>query len=129
MNIPDEIIEEAKATFTEGEFASRMTIIETFHAVGRLLAPYKLTGLNSQLQKVAKQIGKSERTLYYAVKFYDLYPDLNLLPEAKNTSMRTIIRKYLTTPQEEAEHAHSPIVICSSCKKKLDLLPMIDNDE
>jgi|SRR3972149_4536004 len=114
IEITDELAEEIKACFVEGEFNSRMELIKAYHEAGGLMQGIEHT----DLQALAKRIGRSDRTLYYAVKFYQMYPDLNMLPEGKNTSMNKIITKYLTTPKEKQGHEHSWITICSVCHEK-----------
>lgn len=115
--ITEELAEELKAIYTEGEFNSKWSLIETYHKAGELLKDIH----HDELQGLAKKIGRSERTLYYSVKFYQTYPDLNLLPEGKNVSMNKIITKYLTTPKEKEEHKHTPLVICSGCKQRMQV--------
>ena len=112
-----QLIEELTDLITEKTFTSRWELIDCYHQVGtRILQEHenferaKIYGENI-LQGLAKSIGKSQRTLAYAVKFAKLYPDLNLLPEAKNTNWNRIINKYLTDGTER--------------KKKADLYGMI----
>lgn len=113
--ITNEQIEELRAIFVEAEFNSRIELIKGYHEAGKLLSEVK----GANLQELARQIGRSERTLYYAAKLYERYPDLNLLPEGKNISMNKMITKYLTI-KEAKEHEHKPITICSGCKERLD---------
>lgn len=125
IRISDDLVEEIQQAFTEGEFASRWGLIETYHAVGQMICT-KLQGNRSELlQAIAPQVGRSVRTLWYATKFYDTYPDLQALPEGKNISMNKIITKYLTTSkQEECTHPEEKVDIisfkvCTECKKHL----------
>lgn len=125
IRISDELIEEIQQQFTEGEFNSRWGLIETYHQVGQLICT-KLQGDRSKLlHALAPQVGRSVRTLWYATKFYDTYPDLDRLPEGKNISMNKIITKYLTTSkQEECTHPEEHIEVisfkvCKDCKKHL----------
>jgi len=48
------------------------------------------------LQHVARNIGISERSLYYAVQWYEKYPDPELWPIDKNWTWRKIINELLT---------------------------------
>lgn len=124
MKLSESLIEEVQQIFTEGEFTSRWTLIETYHKVGEIIA-----GVNSNradlLQALAPQVGRSVRTLWYAVKFYETYPDLNILPEGKNVSMNQIITKYLTTSKQDiCKHDPDKIEIikfkkCKDCGKHL----------
>jgi hypothetical protein len=115
--ITDAQIEEIKALFVEGEFNARMELVQTYHKVGELLQGVK----GENLQDVAKKIGRSYRTLKYCISFYGKFPDLNMLPEGKNISMNKIIRKYLTTPEEQKAHVCTFITICSVCHEPMDL--------
>ena len=96
-----ELIDECKGIMTEGVFHSRYILIETYHKVGELLRSHddrvKITDL---LTASAVDMGVSERKLWYAVKFYDKYPDLDRLPEGKNISWNKIKTKYLTEAGE-----------------------------
>jgi len=101
------LIEDLTDLITEKTFTSRWELIDCYHQVGtRILQENdnferaKIYGENI-LQGLAKSIGRSQRTLAYAVKFAKMYPDLNLLPEAKNTSWNHIINKYLTDGTEK----------------------------
>lgn len=115
----DSVAEEIQALLTEAEFASRMIVIEAYHQAGKLVLG--LPGeVSDNVKRVAEKIGKSERMVYYAVKFAQTYKTADDIPEGKNVSMRKIIREYLTTPKEKAEHIHTPITICSGCKERLD---------
>ena len=112
-----EVIEEIRNLLTEGEFTSRWTLIQTYHSVGRIIDENKLSTV---LSDVAIKVGRSERTLFRCLAFFRAYPNLNMLPEAKNTSWNKIITKYLPAPKEEKEHTHDPITICRICKLKLE---------
>ncbi len=96
------LIEECKDIIVETGFQSRWILIEGYHQVGtRILQEnnnFERAKIYGQdiLQHVANSLGKSQRTLYYAVQFAKMYPDLNLLPEGKNLSWSHIINKYLT---------------------------------
>lgn len=125
IQIADDTIDEIQQLFTEGEFNSRWQLIETYHAVGRLINT-RLSGNRTDiLQALAPLVGRSVRTLWYAVKFHDIYPDLNSLPEGKNVSMNKIITKYLTTSkQDECPHGSDQVEVisfkkCKGCGKHL----------
>jgi len=101
----DHLIEDLKDIVVEHEFAARWALVEGYHSLGaRILENNsnfereKIYGLDI-VQRVAISLQKRPRTIYYAVKFATLYPDLNLLPEGKNLSWHHIINKYLTGGQ------------------------------
>ena len=47
------------------------------------------------MQCIAQCLNKSKRTIYQVIQFARLYPDLNLLPEGKDTSWFKICNQYL----------------------------------
>ena len=91
----------------ETSFTSRWSLVEGYHLLGsRILRDeVKLTQggteLRKRLQDLAKYIGKRERSLYYAVEFVRMFPDLNALPEGKDTNWFRIVHKYLTTESDK----------------------------
>jgi len=103
----------------ESRFNYSWELIECYHQIGARLLQENSNFERSQIygekitQRVAKSIGRSKRTLDYAVQFARLFPDLNLLPEGKNIHWRHVINKYLTTGEKK------------STIKKIDLLRMI----
>ena len=124
MNI-NEVAEEIKAILIEAEFTARWGLIEATHEVGKLILG--LEGERTQLlQAIAVRVGRSERSLWYAVKFAEKYKNVNDLPEGKNISMNQVIKKYLTDsskPEEVCQHV--PIIICAKCREVLDTHPQI----
>ena len=101
------LIEELADIITETSFTSRWALVEGYHQVGvRILQEndnFERAKIYNEkiLQRIAESLGKSERTLYYAVQFAKAFPDLNLLPEGKNLSWRHVINKYLTDGTEK----------------------------
>jgi len=101
------LVEELIDIITEKRFEHTTALIECYHMVGtRILQENdnfersKIYGENI-LQTLAKSLGRSQRTLAYAVKFAKLYPELNMLPEGKNWTWNHIINKYLTDGTEK----------------------------
>lgn len=114
-----ELLEEIKGILTEGEFQSRWVLIETYHSIGKLLLEQK-EDITKLVHDTAVGLQRSERQLWYAVKFAQKYKNINELPEGKNISFTKIVNKYLTNPkEEEGTHEHIPIQLCSICKIKL----------
>ena len=106
-----QLLEECRSVITECEFTSRWALIEGYHELGRILqetSPVTVTQLSVDLNK-------SERTLQRAVQFHKKYPDLDLLPEAKNTSWHKIVNKYLPETINKQE-VHK----CSICGGDLE---------
>lgn len=101
----DVLVDECKAIITEAVFNSRWALVEGYHQLGERIV--NETNLDRKevygkkiLQGLAKSIGVGERTLYYAVQFYDKYPSLDMLPDGKNISWNKIITKYLPAPKK-----------------------------
>lgn len=111
-----DIAEDIKALLVEAEFTSRSVMIEAYHEVGGMII--NNTGDRSRIVKeLSKMVDRSERTLWYAVKFAEMYPKIDTLPDGKNISWHKIITKYLTAPKEKGDCQHEPVLICKKCKK------------
>jgi len=121
----DEAADELRALFVEAEFSARWTLLEAYHQAGGMILDLENNPENTLRKEelvlaLSQKTGKSERTLWYAVKFRELFPDLQALPEGKNTSWNKVVTKYLTTPKDKEECAeHDLIVICSKCKEPI----------
>lgn len=96
-----QLIEDCKDIIVESEFTARWALVEGYHVLGkRILQDYekfqRIRMPDSELvQCIAVSLNKSKRTVYQAIQFARLYPDLNLLPEGKNTSWYKICNQYL----------------------------------
>ena len=112
-------LEEIKSILVEAEFASRWILIEAHHKVGQIIL--ELPGETATIvQNLAVKLDRSERGLWYAVKFAKTFKTVDEIPEGKNVSMNNIIKKYLTSSKELSEHVHTPVEICSVCHARLD---------
>lgn len=94
------LVEECKAIITEGIFNSRWALVEMYHQLGERIITDEnyqkaAKGNYSSLQGLAKNIGISPRSIYYACEFYEKYPELETVPEGKNISWNKILTKYL----------------------------------
>lgn len=134
--IDEEFINECKALLVETEFNSRWALVEGYHGLGKLILEranptLELTkeveesNLTRIVQALAVELKKAERLLWYAVKFYRMFPELERVPEGKNTSWNTIMRKYLTVSPTPCEHPDNErkvitIEVCQSCGKRVD---------
>jgi len=96
-----ELVDECKGLITEGVFNSRWILIETYHKVGERLRTEKRMKISDLVNASAVDMGVSERKLWYAVKFYDQYPDIDKLPDGKNASWHKIKTQYLTEGKEK----------------------------
>lgn len=104
-------IEECRAILVEAEFTARWTILEAYHQIGQKIALSGATPL-----QVARDLGKSERTIQYAVRFALKYPSIDDVPGGKSISWRKVI-KLITTPgeQEPEEHCRHCTLHCPGC--------------
>jgi hypothetical protein len=105
--------EDVKSTWTEAVFTSNWSLVEGYHRVGeRLRQEDKRMPITELLHSCAADMGVSDRKLWYAVQFYDKFPDLNLLPEGKDINWSRIKAKYLPETTKEKE---VPQITCPSC--------------
>ena len=118
---PDEqfrqIAEDIKTLYNHAFVQAHLVVVESYHEIGRLILT--LPTKYSAVTDVARLTGISERTLYRAAKFYEMYPDTSTLPEGNNISWNKIITKYLPESKEDKVCEHTPISICSKCKIRL----------
>lgn len=89
-----------------------MELIVVYHKVGTLIIENEL-----ETHVVASYINKSVRSVEYMVKFAQQPKALDTV--TKNESWHSIVQNRLTTHKEPQEHEHTPITICSICKKHL----------
>jgi phage N-6-adenine-methyltransferase len=76
--------------------------VEGYHQLGERIVTdenyqKEAKGNKSSVQDLAQNLRISERTIYYAIQFYEKYPDLSTVPEGKNISWNKIVTKYLPT--------------------------------
>jgi hypothetical protein len=129
--IPDDefqsLVDDCIAIITEAEFTSRWARVEGYHALGKRIATDRIwnqRGNGETLSRVTKFTGIKERNLYRAVQFYEMYPNLNLLPEGKNVSWHKICNDYLPEPRDDLKDPEPETCICPDCgqvhRKKLE---------
>ena len=99
------LIDDCKAIITEAVFTSRWALVEGYHHLGERIIRDKdyqehAKGNWTSLQGLARNLGISDRTIYYAMQFYEKYPDLSVVPEGKNITWNKLITKYLPAPEE-----------------------------
>ncbi len=100
------LVLECKAIITEAVFTSRWALVEGNMELGKRIREdinFKeySKGNKRSVQDLARNIGQSERTLYYALQLFDIYKSVGNLPEGKNISMNKLITKYLPLYREE----------------------------
>jgi len=117
-----QLIEDCKDIITEKEFSARWELVEGWHSVGmRILqdeANFTKGGYTSNniVATVATSLGRSPRSIEYAIQFARTYPDLNMLPEGKNTSWHQICNKYLP---KSSERQKEEFILCKACGSEL----------
>lgn len=100
------LIDDCKTIIVETEFTARWALIEGYHQLGkRILAEndnFERSKIYGQeiCSRVSISLGKSRQTINRAIQFARIYPELNLLPEGKNTSWHQICNKYLPESKE-----------------------------
>ena len=92
------LVDEINNTLTEAVHNSRWFLVEGHWLVGQLIRENFGVGVTVQLQTLAVDTGQSEKTLWNALRVYDHYPKLDLIPEGKNISMNKLLTKYLPSP-------------------------------
>lgn len=85
----DLLLDTIKATLVEKSFEERMAKIEMYHTIGELLRTTD-RDITALTREVSKDLSLSERSLWFAVKFYDTYPTLQALPEGKAVSWNKV---------------------------------------
>ena len=102
----DELAEEVKVCITEGIFASRWALVEMAHKIGELIHEFEQqedVPMSNFLPSLAKQVGRSERTLYRAAQIHATWPDKDKIPFGKNASMNKLLNE-INPPKEEKCH-------------------------
>ena len=108
------LIDDCKSIITEAIFTSRWSLVEGYWNLGKRINEENnnFERANIYGKKIVQRVGKSldisKSTLYYALKFYDKYPDLSKVPEGKNITWKKIITKYLPEYKEK-ENILAPI--------------------
>lgn len=109
-------IEENKAIYVETVFTSQWTLIEGYHLIGENLRKADFgVPISELLHGSAEDMGISERTLYYALKFYDKFPNLDMLKGGKAVSWTKIKVEYLTDGSEDTKDEEL-FITCPTCK-------------
>lgn len=98
------LVDDCKAIITEAVFTSRWALVEGYHLLGeRIVTDNNFNRTDTYgkkiVSRVSESIGQSERTLWRAIQFYEMYPQLDTVPEGKNISWHKIVNKYLPAPR------------------------------
>lgn len=119
------LVDDCKTIIVERSFRAKMEIIEGYHELGERIE----TDINFKkwsdkrgeaIRQLANDIKIGVRTLYYAIQFYNKWPELcnafQSFTEGKDKiSWFQIVNKYLTEPKENK--TESPVTQCVKCPK------------
>ncbi|MDE2098432.1 MAG: hypothetical protein KGL39_14360 [Patescibacteria group bacterium] len=119
------MVDECRTALKELEWRARSAVVEGYHHVGALILAQipenqkSGNGLAHLIDRVARDIGKSTRTIQYAVKFAALVPDLEKMPagyDGKDVSWRRICHE-LIEGNEPGKYKKKEVE-CPSCHLK-----------
>jgi len=118
------LIEDCRNIITETEFASKDDLIQGRHQLGERIIndtgfQEYAKGNSTSVQRLAQLCKRSKRTVYYSIKFYQMFPDLSLLPAGKHESWHHIINKYLTDGEPKPK-VKSPKIIIQEIRELLE---------
>ena len=121
------LIEDCQALMVEGIWNYRLTLIKTYHLLGRRILEENNNFERSKIygerlcHTMSQSLGQSQRTIWRAIQFAKKYPNLDKLLEGKNISWHKICNLYLPEPKKEKvklpDCLHK-IFICKKCKKE-----------
>lgn len=103
------LVDDCQTIIVERVFRAKMEIIEGYHELGERVCtddnfPKYAKGRGEAINNLARDIGTSKTTLYYATQFYEKYPVLSdaleTFGEGKDISWHIICNKYLPGPKE-----------------------------
>jgi hypothetical protein len=109
------LLSDCREIIVEFGFTHRWALIELYWSLGKRINSEE----NVTVTQLAEDLGKNVRTIQRAVQFHKMYPDLNMLPEGKNTSWHQIVNKYLPEPKENEKEKTPEIkketIECPQC--------------
>lgn len=105
----ESLVDDCSAIITEASFNSRWSLIEGYHQLGERVRQFKTdVPITKFVQKLARDIDKHERVIWYAIQFYDKFPKLEELPDGKAASWSKI-RQLLPANKKFAEKQSSDL--------------------
>jgi hypothetical protein len=117
----EQLIDDCRGIATEYGFTSRWSMVEGRHELGKRILQendnFKRKSIYGQeiIKKVAGSLGFGERTVQYAVQFAQMFPDLSLLPEGKDTTWSKIVHQYLPKSEQKERKQR----VCPHCGKPI----------
>ena len=109
----DEFLQELKDAMVEYDFTARWARVEGYHVIGAMILEQGNKYGQNIVGRISKHIGKSDRTVRYAVDLARKYPNLDDLPEGKALSWGRICRRYLDGKEDEPKKPK--IIKCPNC--------------
>ena len=94
------LVDDCKAIITEAVHNSRWELIVGYHTLGGRIVTddsFQKYAKGNQVacNTLANNLDMSPRSVYYAIQFFETYPDLTLLPDGKNISWNKIVNNLL----------------------------------
>jgi hypothetical protein len=112
-------VDDMRSNIVEARTASAWTLIVAYHAVGSSIIENKklleANGVRGEavVTKTAKALGINQAYAYDAVKFAEMFPDLNMFPGDKCMTWNKVRTQYLMT-EEQREKQKKPR-LCPKC--------------
>ncbi len=104
-----EMIDECKTIITESVFQSRWLLVEGYWMLGERILQERDNWAREEIygqkivQRVARSLCVSPRTVYYAMQCAKKFPSLDSIPDGKNISWRKLIQEHLPEPKTREE--------------------------
>lgn len=111
----EELLEDCQNIITEAVFTSSWALIQGYHELGSRINTDTHNFERQEVygkkiaKRIAESLGKSERTINYAIAFATKFPQLDSFPSGKDMSWRRIIQEELTEGEtKEKLHKYCP---------------------
>ena len=119
------MMEEVDAALVEAVAMARWVLVEAYHLLGtEIVENSKKYAVERRevCNAVATGLGKSQRSIYYAVEFAERYPNLNKVPGGKNLTWHKICNELLADGKKEeckCDKGFGVRKFCNVCGKKI----------
>jgi len=114
----ESIVEECISIFVENSFQAKWYRIEAYHQLGKKLLEVEFPYGSEIVSRVSKSLNIGTRTVYRAIEFAKMFPDLNMLPAGKEVSWSKIIKEYLPAKNLLQAPQKEFVFICPKCNSK-----------
>jgi len=111
------LVEELNAILVEGVYNSNLTLLETYHNFGSVLAQHETSYGDNFTKRVAQDLGKSQSTVQKCIRFARLYPDIQVLLDQydKTLTWRKVANEILVEKKEEPKLLAEPVQDVAGC--------------